>query len=39
MGEKDVLTNILGKNCYTKLNLNEIVDIQILKSCKDFDIY
>ncbi len=39
MGEKDVLINVLSQNCYTKLNLNEIVDIQILRNCKDFDSY
>ena len=39
LGEKDILINILSDNCYSKSKLNEIVNIQVLKSCNDFNRY
>ena len=37
IGESDILVNILNENCYSKLNLKQNLDIQILKNCKDLD--
>ena len=38
-GEKDIFEGLISTNCYFKKNLNEILVLQTLKKCKDFELF
>ena len=38
-GEKDIFEGLISTDCYLKKNLNEILVLQTLKKCKDFELF
>ena len=38
-GEKNIFEGLIGADCYLKKNLNEILVLQTLKKCKDFELF
>ena len=38
-GEKDIFEGLIGTDCYLQKNLNEILVLQTLKKCKDFELF